>query len=84
MDLTARKNKFIESFEKIKDASLIERFEVFLNNELASNKNIAAYTTDGKPLNQKGYRKEIEKGIDDIKSGRTISDSDLAKEIEIW
>ncbi|MEW4922363.1 hypothetical protein [Algibacter sp. 2305UL17-15] len=45
---------------------------------------IVAYTTKGKPLSENQFRAEVQKGMDDVKSGRIISEEDLAKEIENW
>lgn len=48
-----------------------------------SNK-IIGYDADGKALNLSDYNESIEKGIDDIKNNRFISQQDLEKEIENW
>jgi predicted transcriptional regulator len=35
-------------------------------------------------LNLKQYNLEIDKGIEDVKNGRVITQEDLEKEIESW
>ena len=45
---------------------------------------IVAYDSTGKPLTLDQYNQEIDKGIDDFKNGRFISQDDLEKEIDSW
>jgi hypothetical protein len=67
---------------KAKESSISKIRSIILNEENESD--IVAYTVEGQALTISDYKKEIEKGIEDIKSGRVISDTDLAKEIETW
>jgi rRNA pseudouridine-1189 N-methylase Emg1 (Nep1/Mra1 family) len=69
MDLATRKNKFIEQFEKIKDANLVERFETFLKNEL-NQKEIVAFSINGTPISKKEYIKRNEKAVKSFKNGK--------------
>lgn len=66
-------------------------FDNYLNEEtvLETNENIisepiVAYNTTGKPLTLEQYNTEIDKGIDDFKNGRFISQEDLENEIDSW
>jgi hypothetical protein len=68
MDLATRKHKFIEQFEKIKDANIIERFETFLNKEL-NKKEIVAYSITGDPISKKEYIKRNEAAVKSYKKG---------------
>jgi rRNA pseudouridine-1189 N-methylase Emg1 (Nep1/Mra1 family) len=69
MDLATRKNRFIEQFEKIKDANLVERFETLLKNELNQNE-IVAFSIDGNPISKKEYINRNEKAVASFKKGQ--------------
>ncbi|MES2238767.1 MAG: hypothetical protein V4497_00765 [Bacteroidota bacterium] len=58
-------------------------FDNYLNEDAVSESTVA-YNTTGKPLSLKEYNKEIDKGIDDFKNGKTISHEQLLKEIKSW
>ncbi|KDN54484.1 hypothetical protein [Flavobacterium seoulense] len=45
---------------------------------------IVAYDSTGKPLTLNQYNQEIDKGIEDFKNGRFISQEDLENEIDSW
>ena len=49
-----------------------------------TNKNIVAYSTDGKALTREDYIKQIEEAEADIKAGRTITTTELKKRIKSW
>ena len=49
-----------------------------------SNDKIVAYTTDGSPLTEKGYSKELEDAELDIKKGNVYSTAELKKQIRSW
>jgi hypothetical protein len=91
MGLPELKNKvlmYIENADEIQLTKVSDIFENTYNNtETIENKvsePIVAYDVLGKPLTLKQYNDEIDKGIDDIKNGRFISQEDLEKEIESW
>ncbi len=62
--------------------TVIAKIKAVLENEDAED--IVAYTTGGIPLNAKDYVTEIKKGMNDIESGNSITQSDLEKEINNW
>lgn len=62
--------------------TVIDKIKSVISNE--AQEDIIAYTTKGKPLNTIQYKAEIQKGIDDIKAGKTITDDDLTNAIENW
>jgi hypothetical protein len=78
MDLATRKHKFIEQFEKIKDANLIDRFETFLKKELKQ-KEIVVYTIDGKPISEREYIKRNEQAVESFKKGNFKTKNELLK-----
>lgn len=69
----------------LKDAkeSSLSKIKSIISNE-NNEEAIVTLRSDGKPLNSKEYIKEIQTGIEDVKSGRVTSDEDLSKEIENW
>ena len=48
------------------------------------NKDIVAYSADGKPLTKEDYIKQIEEGLADVKAGRTISTAALKRKVNSW
>ncbi len=62
--------------------TVIAKIKAVLENEDAED--IVAYTTGGIPLNAKDYVKKNKKGMNDIESGNSITQSDLEKEINNW
>ncbi|MGJ3234289.1 hypothetical protein [Marivirga sp.] len=43
---------------------------------------IVIYTSNGKPLSQFQYKKEIDKAIEEIKSGQFVSQKEIYKKIK--
>ncbi|WP_299670429.1 hypothetical protein [uncultured Polaribacter sp.] len=81
MDLATRKNKFIEEFEKIKDARLVERFESFLQKEL-NRKEIVAYTINGDSISKEEYRGRNSKAVESYKNGLFKSQEELLEKYQ--
>jgi predicted transcriptional regulator len=93
MGLPELKNKVLLQIENADEELLTKVFSIIENykenKQTESNKSIVseptvAYDVLGKPLTLKQYNKGIDKGIDDIKKGRFISQEDLEKEIDGW
>ena len=57
---------------------------VLPDNENIVSEPIIAYDSTGKPLTLKQYNEEIDKGINDFKNGRFISQEDLENEVDSW
>ncbi|MFZ9956095.1 MAG: hypothetical protein ACO3E1_08215 [Flavobacteriales bacterium] len=72
----------VEKLIKEADERLLEMVHAMAT--AYTNKNIVAYTTDGKALTREDYIKQIEKGVADAKAGRVISTSELKKKIKSW
>lgn len=84
MDLVARKIKFIQQFEQITDVNLLEKFEIFLKEELNSKDKIVAYTSKGKPLTKEMYIKEINDADLAMDEGKYISSEQLKTQMLGW
>ena len=86
MGLPELKNKVLMYIENADEQLLMKVSNIFENEEKLNivSEPIVAYDVLGKPLTLKQYNDEIDKGIDDIKNGRVISQEDLEKEIESW
>ena len=80
---TAEKINEITKIMNTFDEETLNRYFEMAKREV-SNKKVVAYTVEGEPLTISTYQGEIQKGIDDINQGRSISDNDLASEIETW
>ena len=52
--------------------------------EVIIEEQIVAYSPHGTPLTLKQYNNEIEKGLEDIKKGRTFTSEELTKRIKSW
>ncbi len=61
---------------------VIAKFNAVLEEE--NSEEIVAYTVEGKPLNIRQYKAEIQKGLDDIEAGRVVSHEDLLRDIQTW
>ncbi len=90
MGLPELKNKVLIQIENA-DEQLLTIVSNFIDKNLENKiiKNnisepIIAYDVLGKPLTLKQYNEEIDKGIDDFKNGRFISQENLEKEIDSW
>ena len=55
-----------------------------MKNEFYRDKELATYTTSGKPLTEKEYIEQINVGLRQIENGEMITDKELLKEIETW
>ncbi len=86
MELPELKNKVLMYIENADEQLLMKVSNIFENEEITKivSEPTVAYDVTGKPLTLKQYNDEIDKGIDDIKNGRVISQEDLEKEIESW
>lgn len=81
--LLAIKNILDKKFPQKNHERLI--LEKPTENLLIENSNeIIGYDADGKALNLTDYNEAIEKGLEDIKNKRFISQQNLEKEIEGW
>lgn len=63
----------------LEQESIIRKIDKILENEM-----VVGYTVDGKPLTQKAYNERMVLAEKQLKSGQTISQSDLEKESENW
>lgn len=63
----------------LEQESIIRKIDEILENEM-----VVGYTVDGKPLTQKAYNERMALAEKQLKSGQTISQSDLEKESENW
>ena len=80
---TAEKiNEITRMMHTFDEQTLEKYFEMVKRESLKED--IVAYSVQGKPLMISEYQSEIQKGIDDINTGKIISDDDLAKEMETW
>ncbi len=86
MKLPELKNKVLMYIENADERLLTKVSDIFENEEKTNivSEPIVAFDVLGKPLTLKQYNDEIDKGIDDIKNRRVISQEDLEKEIESW
>ncbi len=86
MGLPELKNKVLMYIENADEQLLMKVSDIFENKKITKiiSEPIVAYDVTEKPLTLKQYNDEIDKGIDDIKNGRVISQEDLEKEIESW
>jgi hypothetical protein len=80
MGISELKSKVHQQIDNSDESILIQ-----VSNLLEDHANkIIAYDVSGNPLNLKQYNLEIDKGIEDVKNGRVITQEDLEKEIESW
>ncbi len=84
MDLTSRKNKFIEQFMKLTSLTKIKRLEEVLHAETNEKDEIVAYTITGEPLTKEQYIKDLKQAEEEIEKGEFISHEDLKKEVRAW
>lgn len=84
MDLTARKNKFIEKFMQIASVEKLQRLEDFLRTEMESEEEIVAYTVKGEPLTKTQYVKRLKEAEQAMGRGEYITHEELEKEILNW
>ena len=52
--------------------------------EVIIEEQVVAYSPNGTPLTMTQYNNEIEKGLEDIKKGRTVTSEELTKKIKSW
>lgn len=52
--------------------------------EVIIEEQVVAYSPNGTPLTMAQYNNEIEKGLEDIKKGRTVTSEELTKKIKSW
>lgn len=45
---------------------------------------IVAHTVEGKPLNRKEYKEELERALQEIRNGNFTTHEDLLKEMKNW
>lgn len=79
MDLQTRKLELIQGFLKVQSEDVILRIENILNNE--TKKFIRKKHT---PMSIQEFNSRIDQSMEDSKSGRLISSSDLKVKIEQW
>ena len=79
MDLTRRKNKFIEQFLKIVSPEKLERFEALLQTETSTDNNIVAYTIKGEPLTKKQYINNNNQALESFKKGAFKTQNEMIK-----
>lgn len=83
MQIENADERLLRIVSSVFDNYLNEDAIVETTENLASEPTIA-YNTTEKPLTLKQYNEEIDKGIEDFKNGRFISQEDLEKEIDSW
>ena len=81
MDIAVRKRELIDWLTLLKDEAKLEKLFAF-KAELEDG--IIAYSAMGEALNIEHYNAEIDKGVQDIKAGRVISQEDLFKKMQSW
>lgn len=81
MDIAIRKRELMDWLTLLKDEAKLEKlfaFKATLEDE------IIAYNAVGEPLNIEQYNAEIDKGLQDMKEGRVISQEELFKKMQNW
>lgn len=79
MNIEARKLSLVKEFVNIDNEKIIREIE-----ELLNKRKIEAYEENLKPMSMARYKAEIEKAIEDEKSGRLIKAEDLKRQIKEW
>ncbi len=74
MDLQAAKLQFIEQYLKINDEAIIEKLDQFLKDEISKDKPL--------PLS-KEENEAIDRGLDDINKGKTLSGDQVKARIRL-
>ena len=77
--MQATKMNIVKRILSLEQESIIRKIDEILENEM-----VVGYTVDGKPLTQKAYNERMALAEKQLKSGQTISQSDLEKESENW
>ena len=80
MGILELKNKVHQQIDNSDETILIQVLNLLENHATK----IIAYDSSGNPLTIHQYNLEIDKGIEDIKNGKFLSQEDLEKEIENW
>ena len=79
MDIQATKLDVMQKIMGVSTASLLEKINNILDNEMA-----VAYTVDGKPLTKAMYNERLQKAEQQLQSGAYTTQEDLEKEAENW
>jgi hypothetical protein len=75
MGIAERKHRFVEQFMQIDDVDKIKQFEELLNRD------IVAFTVQGKPLNSIEYKNAV---LLSEQNGQYLSVVELEKMVEEW
>lgn len=67
----------------LNDEAVLDKLIALKENPYNANE-IVGYTVLGEPLNIEQYRAHVEKGLNDIREGRTTSHEDFLNEIKSW
>ena len=85
MDIQAEKLQLIQWLAQVKDEEIINRIQdLRINNREQDTRGIIAYAADGQALTEKTYNLRLEKGAEDIRDGRVISQDELEQEVKNW
>jgi len=79
MDIQATKLDVMRKIMSVSTASLLEKINNILDNEMA-----VAYTVDGKPLTKAMYNERLHMAEQQLQSGEYTAQEDLEKEAENW
>ena len=84
MDLSARKDKFVEDFMKITSLKKLKRLEALLYKDVEDEDFIVAYTVEGKPLTKAEYSQKVNDADKAIDQGVYSSINELEEEAKHW
>ena len=79
MDLQAVKLDVLQKIMSISKASLLEKIDKLLEDEL-----IVGYTVEGQPLTKASYNLRLAEAEEQLRSGNYTTQEDLEKESENW
>lgn len=79
MDIQTTKLKVMQKIMSVSKASLLEKINDILDNEM-----IVGYTVEGKPLTKKLYNKRLQESEKQLLSDEYVTQEDLEKESESW
>lgn len=66
---------------EIDDVQTLTELQQFINKLINDGEKIIAFTTDGRALNQKAYKANIDQAIAEARNGNTITIDELEKEL---
>ncbi len=79
MNIQAHKLNLIGTLLDMNDAKMLARVETFINAELS-----AAREREIVPMTLEEYNAEIDRALEAVREGRTISQAEMEKKISGW